>query len=313
MRVIFMGTPDFAVPVVEAVHEAGHEVILCVTQPDRPRGRGGAVQMSDVKQWALGKDIPVLQPDRIRKPEYVDQLRAYPADLAVVAAFGQILPREVLEMPRLGCINVHASLLPKYRGAAPIQWSILNGDDVTGVTIMQMAEGLDDGDILAQEEVPIAPDETGGSLFEKLSRVGARLCVETMDKLEKGEVTPVPQDESQATKVGLIEKSLGSLDFSLPAQTLERYIRGLSPWPGAFTYLEGRMLKIFSAKIIPASPNQYPVGGVIMASDDEIVVKTGQDYLVLEELQLEGKKRMRTAEFLRGRSIREGTILGGEG
>ncbi|MBR6281078.1 MAG: methionyl-tRNA formyltransferase, partial [Lachnospiraceae bacterium] len=250
MKVVFMGTPDFALGTLDAIEAAGHEIVLVVSQPDRPKGRGNAMQAPPVKEWAVERNIPVFQPERIRKPENIEELRKYPADIFVVAAFGQILPEEILNMPRLGCINVHASLLPKYRGAAPIQWSILNGDAVTGVTIMQMGIGLDDGDILTQVEVPIESEDTGGSLFDKLAIAGGKLCAETMEKLDAGEITPIPQDPEKATHVGMIKKELGSLDFKRPAKELECYIRGLNPWPSAYTKLDGKTLKIWRATVL---------------------------------------------------------------
>ena len=217
MRVVFMGTPDFAVATAQTIWDADHQIVLVVTQPDKPKGRGGKVQYPPVKQWAMEREIPVYQPKRIRDEEAVHMLREQTADIFIVAAFGQILPKDVLDIPPLGCVNVHASLLPKYRGAAPIQWAVINGDAVSGVTTMQMGEGLDDGDMLLKEEVVLAPDETGGSLFDRLAEVGGRLCVQTMEALAAGTIQPIPQDETQATHVGMIKKSLGDLDFTRSA------------------------------------------------------------------------------------------------
>ncbi|MCR5641042.1 MAG: methionyl-tRNA formyltransferase [Lachnospiraceae bacterium] len=298
MNVIFMGTPDFALGTLDAIEAAGHQIVLVVSQPDRPKGRGNAMQYPPVKEWALERDIPVFQPERIRKPECIEELRKYPADIFVVAAFGQILPKEILEMPRLGCINVHASLLPKYRGAAPIQWSILNGDDVTGVTIMQMGVGLDDGDILTQVEVPIDAEDTGGSLFDKLAIAGGTLCAETMERLDRGEITPQPQDPKLATHVGMIHKELGKLDFSRPAKELECYIRGLNPWPSAYSKLGGKTLKIWKAKVL--SEVSGTPGEIVEVTKDTMVIACGEGGLSLVEVQLEGKKRMPIADFLRG-------------
>ena len=224
MKVVFMGTPDFAVATVDAIAKAGHEIVLVVTQPDKPRGRGKEMQFPAVKTWAIEHDIPVYQPKRIRDAEAVELLQKQDAEIFIVAAFGQLLPKEVLDIPPLGCVNVHASLLPKYRGAAPIQWAVMNGEQVSGVTTMQMGVGLDDGDMLLKEEVILREDETGGSLFDRLAEVGGTLCVKTIEGLAEGSITPVPQDEAQATHVGMIKKSMGNLDFSRSAVELERLL-----------------------------------------------------------------------------------------
>ena len=317
MNVIFMGTPDFAVPVLEAIKEAGHNVRLVVTQPGKPKGRGKKVACSPVKEWALHQNIPVYQPERIRNPEAIEMITTIPADVCVVAAFGQILPREILDHPRYGCVNVHASLLPKYRGAAPIQWAILNGDEYTGVTTMQMGPGLDDGDILLQARVDIAPDETGGSLFDKLSHIGADLLVETLAGLAQGIIVPRPQDEKKASHVGMIRKDMGKLDFTVPAATLERHVRGLYPWPGTYTYLAGKSLKVYRASYISeedlSGKGNAAVGEVIDTDQDgegSIAVRCQNGALALHEIQLEGKKRMSVSDFLNGHPIEEGTILG---
>lgn len=311
-----MGTPDFAVATAQAIWDAGHQIVLVVTQPDKPKGRGGKVQYPPVKQWAMEREIPVYQPKRIRDEEAVHMLREQTADIFIVAAFGQILPKDVLDIPPLGCVNVHASLLPKYRGAAPIQWAVINGDAVSGVTTMQMGEGLDDGDMLLKEEVVLAPDETGGSLFDRLAEVGGRLCVQTMEALAAGTIQPIPQDATQATHVGMIKKSLGDLDFTRSAEALEHLVRGLNPWPSAYTRLEGKTLKIWRARVAEGCPEcsgqaqALPAGQICHVADDGIYVATGEGFLVLEEIQLEGKKRMAVADFLRGRTIAPGTVLG---
>lgn len=318
MNVIFMGTPDFAVPILEAIKAAGHRIVLVVTQPDKARGRGKKVTYSPVKEWAVENNLPVYQPERIRDEASVEMIRTIPADVGVVAAFGQILPPEVLDHPKYGCINVHASLLPKYRGAAPIQWAILNGDEYTGVTTMQMGPGLDDGDILMQEKVPIASDETGGSLFDKLSRVGADLLVKTLDGVQKGSITPVPQDGALATHVGMIRKDMGKLDFTRTGQNLERAVRGLSPWPGTYTFLDGKSLKVFRSAAVPddelsESERQQAPGTVLRTGtehDGYVLVRCQTGGLALFELQLEGKKRMCAAAFLNGHPVENGTHLG---
>ncbi|MCR5053317.1 MAG: methionyl-tRNA formyltransferase [Lachnospiraceae bacterium] len=313
MKIVFMGTPDFAVPAVDALKKAGHDIVLCVTQPDKAAGRGNKVKYSEVKEWAIENDVPVFQPVRIKNEESVEELKKYPADVFVVAAFGQILPEDVLKMPRLGCVNIHASLLPKYRGASPIQWAVLNGDKTSGVTIMQMGVGLDDGDILLQEEVELDKNETGGSLFDRLSEVGAKLIVEALPKLDSGEITPIPQDESKATKVGMIRKALGKISFMEPAEKIERYVRGLYPWPGAYTFLDGKTVKIHSADVtdLPEdAPKDLSNGTVVYSDKDTLIIKTSDKCLSVKELQLEGKKRMSISDFLRGHKIETGAKFG---
>ena len=320
MRVIFMGTPDFAVSVLAAVAEAGHEILLAVTQPDRPKGRGKQIQYSPVKEWAIEYNVPLYQPRRIRDEEAAAYLARFEADIIVVAAFGQILPKEILELPPYGCVNVHASLLPKYRGAAPIQWAVINGDPVSGVTTMQMGVGLDDGDMLLKEEVPLAADETGGSLFDKLAKAGGKLCVRTLEGLERGEITPIPQNEAEATHVGMIKKSMGEMDFSRSAIELERLVRGLNPWPSAFTHIGTKTLKIWRSAAEQKLPEgagdaadcmrEHPVPGMICHIDSAgIWVLTGDGFLILQEVQLEGKKRMSAADFLRGHDLPVGIVF----
>ncbi len=270
MKIIYMGTPDFAVAPLEAILKAGHEVTAVVTQPDRQKGRGREVQYSPVKECALSYGIPVLQPLKIKEKDAVEELRKYPADIFVVAAFGQLLSEEILNMPRLGCINIHASLLPAYRGAAPIQWCVINGEEKTGVTIMQMAKGMDTGDILLQKEVVLDEKETGGSLFDRLMETGAELIVEVLPKIEAGELTPVVQQEELATYAGKITKDMGNIDFAKSAVTIERLIRGLNPWPSAFTHYKGKILKIWEADVVSECANaENPVPGTVIAMDKE--------------------------------------------
>lgn len=309
MRVIFMGTPDFAVKTLEKIIKAGHEVVLVVTQPDKPKGRGKMMQFPPVKECALAHGVEVFQPARIREQECIEVLRTYHPDIIVVAAFGQILPKEILDMPQYGCINVHASLLPKYRGAAPIQWAVINGDEKSGVTIMRMDVGLDNGDMIAKEEVVLAADETGGSLFDRLAETGAALCVKTMSQIEEGNVTYTPQREDEATHVSMIHKELGRIDWTQSAEVIERLIRGLNPWPSAYTILNGKTFKIWNASILAEVGENEP-GTVIKVSRKEMWVQTGAGVLALKEVQLEGKKRMETDAFLRGYEVVEGTHLG---
>jgi len=301
-----MGTPDFAVGTLEEIIKAGHEVVLVVTQPDKPRGRSGALQFPPVKECAVTYGIEVFQPKKIREEENVEFLRKYNADIIVVAAFGQLLPKSILEMPKYGCINVHASLLPKYRGAAPIQWSIINGDAVTGVTIMQMDIGMDTGDMIAKREVVIGEEETGGGLFDKLAEVGAKLCVDTMVEIENGRATRIPQNHEEATHVSMISKELGNIDWNKSAAEIERLVRGLNPWPSAYTKLDGKTFKIWKAKVVDKMTDAAP-GSIVKLEKDVLEVQTGAGVLSLLEVQLEGKKRMEVDAFLRGYKVEEGT------
>ncbi len=307
MKIVFMGTPDFAAMALEKLVEAGHEITLVVTQPDKEKGRGKQVQKSDVKLVAEKYDIPVFQPVKIKTEESVEILRGYEADIFVVAAFGQILSKEILDMPRYGCVNIHASLLPRLRGAAPIQWSIIDGDEKTGVTIQQMDVGLDTGDILAVKEVEIASDETGGSLFDKLAIAGAELIVETLPLIEAGKITPVPQDESLSTYAKKLSKDMGLIDWKMSAAAIERLIRGCSPWPSSYSNMGGKSLKIWKAAVsdVKGTPGQ-----VLEVTKDNVTIGCGEGSLVVEELQLEGKKRMSVHDFLLGYHINVGDKLG---
>ena len=311
MRVVFMGTPDFAVGTLTALAEAGHEIVGVVSQPDKPKGRGKALMPTPVKEEALRLGLPVYQPRRVREEAFVETLRSLHPDVIVVAAFGQIIPESNLTLAPLGCVNVHASLLPKYRGAAPIQWAVIDGEKESGVTIMQMDAGLDTGDMIARVTVPIAPEETGGSLFDKLSQAGARLLVETLPALENH--TPVfekqPQ-ESPTAYAGMIRKEMGNLDWKLPALRLERLIRGLNPWPSAYTFLGKKSLKLWQAQVLEnVSGQDAPAGTVLQADTGGFLVQTGDGILKILELQLEGKKRMDAEAFLRGCQIPAGTVL----
>lgn len=313
MRVVFMGTPDFAVGTLEALIAEGHEIRAVVTQPDKPKGRGKTLMPTPVKEVALKHEIPVLQPVKVREPEFVEQLRTMEPDVIVVAAFGQIISRDLLELPKYGCINVHASLLPAYRGAAPIQWAVINGDRESGVTIMRMNEGLDTGDMIDKVVVPLAEDETGGSLFEKLSHAGARLCVKVLEDLEAGRAVCTPQPEESTTAyAAMITKKMGEICWQRPAEEIEQLIRGLNPWPSAYTYLDNKSLKLWKATVEKAeeeTENAVP-GQVIRADKNGLCICTGDGILNVLELQLEGKKRMETAAFLRGYSIEVGSVLG---
>lgn len=308
MRVIFMGTPDFSVGTLEALIEAGHEVCLAVTQPDKPKGRGKGMQFTPVKEAALAHDIPVYQPDRIRRPECVEELRKYQADVMVVVAFGQILPKDILDMTPYGCINVHASLLPKYRGAAPIQWAIIDGEEETGVTTMQMDEGLDTGDMILKREIPILDDETGESLHDKLAAAGAALCVETLEALEDGTAVFEPQGETTTHYAKMLTKELGQIQWDKPAIEIERLVRGLNSWPSAYTDWDGKVMKIWMADVVGDNTDSAP-GTIVKVTKEAFYVQTGEGQLMVKELQIPGKKRMETAAFLRGYQIEEGTLL----
>ena len=307
MKVLYMGTPDFAVGPLEELLAAGHQVVCVVTQPDKPKGRGKEMAQSPVKQCALRHGIPVLTPVKIKTAESVEELKKYPADIFVVAAFGQLLSEEILNMPRYGSVNIHACLLPKYRGAAPIQWSILDGEKETGITIMQMDKGLDTGDILLQQRVAITDEDTGESLFDKLALAGSRLIVEALEKLEKGEIQPQKQDDSQSCYAKMLSKELGNMDWRRPAVELERLVRGLNSWPSAYTRFQGKTLKIWRTEL---SDKSGKPGEVLSVERDRVIIGTGEKALALLELQLEGKKRMTTEEFLRGRNLQVGEFLG---
>lgn len=303
MKIVFMGTPDFAAGVLETIIKAGYEVTGVVTQADKPKGRSGKPVYSPVKEVAIKYGLPVFQPEKLKTPESVERLFLFEADLYVVVAYGKMLSQEILDHPRLGCINIHASLLPKYRGAAPIQWAIINGEKVSGVTIQQMELGMDTGDILFTKEYELAADETGESLFERLCECSKELILEALPKIEAGDIHPVKQDESLATHVGMLSKSMGNLDFSKPAEELERLVRGLNSWPCAYTFYEGKNLKIWESYVAEGEANGEP-GSVAVVTKDTICVNTGEGLLGLKSVQLEGKKRMDVKDFLLGNHVK---------
>jgi methionyl-tRNA formyltransferase len=309
MMVIFMGTPSFAVPTLQAIHESEHELIGVVTQPDRPRGRGRKVRISPVKELAMALRLPVIQPHTTKDNAFIGEVRRMSPDLIVVAAYGRILTRDLLNIPPLGCINIHASLLPKYRGAAPIQWAIVNGERKTGVTIMKMDEGMDTGDILMVQEVEIRDEDTAQSLHDRLARVGAGLIVKAMDGLEKKTLQSIPQNHRQASYAPQLGKEDGLIDWSLEALAILNRIRGFNPWPGAFTYLKGSRLKIFNGEVIHEEAREEP-GTVVQSGPKGVKVTTGKGSLLIKEVQLEGRKRMPMGEFIIGNEIRPGTKMG---
>lgn len=300
MRIVYMGTPDIAAIILKRLLEEPYEIVLTVTQPDRPKGRGKELAKSPVKVLSEEHGIPVFQPERLRNPEAVAVIREAKPDMIVVAAFGQILPKEILDMPKYGCINVHASLLPAYRGAAPIQWAVLDGQKESGVTIMYMNEGLDTGDILLQKRVSLSPDETGGSLYDTLSVMGAELLTEAIPKIVDGTLTAVPQGEMTTAYAKQLTKEMGRLDFMRPAEELERYIRGLNPWPGTYTQLDGKTFKIWRAEVVTLTDSSLEIGTVTDITKKSFTFVTGKGGLRVLELQPEGKRRMTTEEFLRG-------------
>ncbi|MEK3884412.1 methionyl-tRNA formyltransferase [Paenibacillus sp. PL2-23] len=314
MRIVFMGTPDFAVPSLHLLAASGYSVVAAVSQPDRPKGRKKTLTPPPVKEAALSLGIPVLQPERMRSPEAVAAVAEYKPDLIVTAAYGQILPRAVLELPRLGCINVHGSLLPKYRGGAPIQRSIMQGESETGVTIMYMAEGLDTGDMISRVALPILDEDTSGTMFEKLSLAGAKLLGETLPSIIDGTAQAVPQREEEATYAPNLTRDDERIDWGRPARALFNQVRGLSPMAGAFTSLGGEVFKVWACEA-PAAGGaggalQEP-GTILSADASGIVVQTGDGRLVLKDVQPAGKRVMPVSEWIRGARIEPGTKLGG--
>jgi methionyl-tRNA formyltransferase len=293
-----MGTPRFAVPILKALIESKDEVIAVVTQPDKPAGRGHKLTPPPVKELAERHGLLVLQPSKLKDPAFLGKLKELAPDIIVVAAYGKILPKEILDLPKHGCLNVHASLLPKFRGAAPINWAIISGEKETGITIMQMDEGMDTGDILLQEAVPIEPEETAGTLHDKLSSLGARLIVEALDLLREGKLVPRKQPEEGVSYAPILKKEDGWIDFSRPAEELACLIRGLDPWPSAYTSFRGKRLKVFSPQVIE-EVTKAPAG-TIVGLKGGLIVATRRGLLRIKELQPEGKRRMSAEEFIRG-------------
>ncbi len=307
-----MGTPAFAVPTLRMLLAGEDPVVGVFTQPDQPSGRGMALHAPPVKTLALEHSLPVFQPAKLRDPSVIDCLTAWQPDLIVVVAYGKMLPNAILDLPPLKCINIHASLLPKYRGAAPMQWAIARGETQTGVTIMRIGERMDAGDILLQHVVPIHEDDTGESLHDKLSQLGAATLLEALSLLKQRRLSARPQDEAEATYAPIIKKEDGRIDWTQPAPTIERRIRAFTPWPSAYTMWQGKLLKILKAKLSPGydDPHTAPHGAIVEASAVDFVVATGSGRLRVLEVQLEGKKRMPVAEFLKGHVLRPGEILG---
>ena len=310
MKIIYMGTPEFAVPALETLATSRHEVSLVVTQPDRSKGRSGKPVAPPVKECAQKYGIPVFQPVKVRVEEAVRRLEEENADIIIVAAYGQILPSSILNMTRFGCVNIHGSLLPKYRGAAPIQWAVINGEQKSGITIMQMDEGVDTGDILMQSETPLSPRETAQSLYDRLSVMGGSMILEALDAIENGTAVRTRQDENLASHTRMLKKDMGRIDWNAGAYEIDRLIRGVYPWPGAFTTLDGRQLKIWAAEVAEGIQATYGPGRVQEVRKDALLIGTGDGVLAVQELQLEGKKRLPAGSFLLGSNLKPGDPVG---
>jgi methionyl-tRNA formyltransferase len=308
LRIVFMGTPDFAVPSLQTLLDGPNQVMAVVCQPDRQRGRGKVLSPPPVKVLAEEHGIPVLQPSSVRKEPFIEQMRQLAPDLLVVVAYGKILPGALLRVPRLGAINVHGSLLPRYRGAAPIQWAVINGETESGITIMQMDEGMDTGDILLSVPVAIGPQETAGELFDRLARLGGETLGPAIDQLNEGRLTPRPQDHALASAAPMLTKEMGHLDWNLPAARLHCLIRGLDPWPSAYGFIDGKRHRFFAPEIVPLPSPQSP-GTICRADNQGLLIATGDDCLLIRELQPEGKRRMEVATCLRGARLAPGTVI----
>lgn len=310
MRIIYMGTPDFAVNALGALIDEGHEIAAVITQPDKAKGRSRALVPTPVKEKALMHGITVYQPEKIKDAQMVEKIKEIAPDVIVVAAYGQILPESILNIPRYGCINIHASLLPKYRGAAPIEWAIIDGEEITGVTTMYMEKGLDTGDIIEKAEVKIEDTDTGVRLRDKLAEKGAELILSTLRALEEGTARRVKQEDEKSCYAKMLTKELGSIDFGETAHKLERLIRGLNPWPCAYTKIDGKTVKIYGAAVKETDTHMYTPGEIIEITKKSFTVACGRDALVIKRLQPEGKKPMDTAAYLNGNTLAVGDKLG---
>ncbi|MBA3007654.1 MAG: methionyl-tRNA formyltransferase [Proteobacteria bacterium] len=307
-RIILMGTPDFAVPALHKLLNGPDHVVAVVTQPDRPKGRGKKLTPPPIKVAAAEAGIPVLQPTKIRTEEFLNTLKSYQPDLIIVAAYGRMLPASILDLPRLGCINIHGSLLPRHRGAAPIQWAVIKGDSQAGVTIMQMDVGMDTGDILLPAAIPVAEDETAGSLFHKLAELGGTTLLQALDLLRQDKLISSRQDHSLATEAPPLTKEDGRLDWNRPAAELHCLIRGLDPWPGAYSFVDGQRFRFFAPEIIHKECRQA-AGTLILADHQGLLIATAQDCLLIKEIQPEGKKRMTVEAYLCGHPLAPGLQL----
>ncbi|WP_419742012.1 methionyl-tRNA formyltransferase [Paraclostridium dentum] len=309
MKIVFMGTPEFAVPCLQKIIDEGHEVVAVVTQPDKPKGRGKKLAMPPVKELALKYDIPVYQPLKAREESFVDTLKEMNPELIVVVAFGQILPKSILDIPKYGCVNVHASLLPRYRGAAPLNWVIINGEEKTGVTTMYMDEGLDTGDMILKSEIPLDDEITAGELHDKMMIDGAKVLKETIDLIEKGEAPREKQSNENTCYSPIMNKSLGNIDWKKSAIDIHNLVRGTNPWPSAYTTYEGQTMKIWKTKVIDKNSDKDP-GTIISVDKEGINVSTSEGILQIKEIQMAGKKRMEVPEYIKGNNINTDIILG---
>ena len=306
MKIVFMGTPDFARDSLEAIYNAGHDILAVVTNVDKPKGRGMKMIATPVKEFAIEKNLPVFQPEKVKKnEEFINEIKSLNPDIICVVAYGKILPKEILDIPQYGCINVHASLLPKYRGAAPIQWSVLNGDKETGVTTMYMEKGLDTGDILETKEYEIGINDTAGEVFDTLAEMGGKLILDTLEKAEKGELHPIKQDDSKSSYAKMLDKSMCNIDFSKTNLQVHNQVRGLSPWPVASTKLNGKVLKIFETRLTEGKGKP----GEIL-NTNPLTIACGEGAVVVNTVQLQGKKKMDSKAFLQGHKLEKGTVIG---
>ena len=307
MKIVFMGTPDIAGEVLKSLIDSSHEVLAVVTQPDRPNQRGNGITYSPVKKIALDAGIPILQPEKASSEDFACKLRDINPDVIVVVAFGQILRKNILDIPKYGCINVHGSLLPKYRGASPIQWAVINGDKETGVTIMHMDAGIDTGDMILQEKIELADDETAGSLFDRIAAMSGPVLLKALNQIETGTAERIPQDNDGASYVGMLKKSMGKLNFNHNCKELECLIRGLIPWPGAYTFVNGKMLKLWKVCVSGDEERIKIEPGQIRIVDNAFFIGTLDRPLQVLEMQLEGKKRLPASDFIRGTAIPDGS------
>ncbi|HBF0592220.1 TPA: methionyl-tRNA formyltransferase [Clostridioides difficile] len=309
MKIVFMGTPDIAVPCLQKIIDEKYEILGVVTQPDKPKGRGKKLGMSPVKELAIENNIPVYQPVKAKDKEFIDKIKSLNPDVIVVVAFGQILPKEILEIPKLGCINVHVSLLPKYRGAAPINWVIINGEEKTGVTTMYMDEGLDTGDMILKTEVNLDENITAGELHDKMMNIGAETLKETLRLIEEGNAPREVQNHEEFSYAPIMNKSLGNIDFSKSAREIHNLVRGVNPWPSAYTTYNDVIMKVWKTKVLDEKSTK-DVGTIIDVSKDGIKVSTIDNVLLIEEIQMPNKKRMLVGEYIKGNTIETGLVLG---
>ncbi|MFR3568478.1 MAG: methionyl-tRNA formyltransferase [Paraclostridium sordellii] len=309
MKIVFMGTPEFAVPCLQKIIDEGHEVLAVVTQPDKPKGRGKKLAMPPVKELALKYNIDVYQPVKAREDSFVEKLKEINPELIVVVAFGQILPKSILDIPRFGCVNVHASLLPKYRGAAPLNWVIINGEEKTGVTTMYMDVGLDTGDMILKSEIPLDDEITAGELHDKMMVQGAEVLKDTIDLISKGEAPREKQNDEETCYSPIMDKSLGNIDWSKSATDIHNLIRGVNPWPSAYTTYDKQTMKIWKTKVLDKLSEKTP-GTILSVDKNGIEVSTGDKVLQISEIQMSGKKRMIVSEYIKGNDISTGIVLG---